>query len=217
MLFFRFSLFIGSILCCVLIGTACRDSTPVQRQYTEYVLAAPPPPEDPGHDHPHDGMMDASLAPVVTSPPDQGEAPFVFETPEPWRALPASGMRMATLLIDHEGMDPLECTLTVLGPESAGLEGNLVRWMGQLDIDPPRGDAFQRYMDDLERMEGKDGLQWTLVDFAPLVKQDDGLNMMVGITQQGARVLFVRLLGPKNIVEGERDRFRQLLFSIRPS
>ncbi|KKW17097.1 MAG: hypothetical protein UY58_C0011G0009 [Candidatus Magasanikbacteria bacterium GW2011_GWA2_50_22] len=71
-------------------------------------------------------MLEASVA----------RPPLSWATPEGWRELPGSGMRLATFRSADTG-DPVECALISLAGDAGGLESNAARWMQQVNIAVP--------------------------------------------------------------------------------
>lgn len=75
-------------------------------------------------------------APVATTPQTpatpstQKASPYSWTLPEGWSAQPASGMRLATIIIPTAGSE-LNASLTEFGGD---LAGNVNRWRGQIGL-----------------------------------------------------------------------------------
>ena len=66
--------------------------------------------------------------------------PLAWDLPEGWTETPGNGMRLVTF--HSTDKDPVECTIVSLGGMAGGLESNIVRWMGQINIPMPAQDQF---------------------------------------------------------------------------
>jgi len=198
------------ILLSCLIVTGCSDPEVPKRHYREVIVEAPPPAEQAMNDA-HPPMRDIPM-PAQTRSPETSS--FAWDTPEGWREEAGIGMRLATLRVDAD-TEQAECTLIVLGGDAGGLAANIVRWMEQVQIDPPSDDALRAYVDGLDRLETEGGLTGVFIDFDEFVEDPSALSTLAGIIERGHETLFVKLTGSKDLLAREREHFIALCKSIR--
>lgn len=197
-----------------MLFAACSDEAPPKRYYQEVVIQAPPPSEPVD---PHAGMdiSGGMLAPPLTpmAPPASGRS-ITWDIPEGWDQQPGSGMRLATLVIRTES-ETAECTLIILSGDVGGLDANIQRWMGQVNLPIPPSAEFRSYVNNLARFQTAGGHSALLVDFNPLVQDDAALSTLGGIIEMGPQTLFIKLTGSKGLLADEYDRFLSLCRSVR--
>jgi hypothetical protein len=140
-----------------------------------------------------------------------------YEPPAGWTDRGASGMRLATLVIDgtangHE--------VTVI-PASGSLEANVARWLGQLDPAASPETLAERAAAALtaaERIPVGDveaSLVVLLAD-ADSGSEATGEGILAGVIPlDDTASLFVKLKAPATVVQRELEPFRQFLGSIR--
>lgn len=186
----------------VVLGLGCsRQEEP--RRYTEIEGA---PPRDP-----HAGMAvaprerPAALPPAETSGEDGA---LRWQTPAGWTARGASGMRLATLSADDSGA---ECTIVRLGAMAGGARANVIRWLGQLQIDLAE-DALAAFLQNAPTIKADGGFTGPLYDFTGLV--DEGDAMLAAMFELEDATLFVKMLNSREVLVQERARFRSLCESL---
>lgn len=159
----------------------------------------------------------APAAPTSTAPDKgkemAGDIPVAsadalqWQAPASWRSGPTKPMRAATFLV---GPDPAaECYITVLPGESGGLRNNINRWRDQLG----QPDLSQEQVDALTRIP-------MLASSGRLLEIDgvgtaEGKKMLAALSIRPGRSVFVRLTGPKALLESERENFRAFAASIQ--
>jgi hypothetical protein len=177
--------------------------------------APPPLPEGIG---PIASTGEKPQAPVDLGEPITG-AGITYQIPEGWtRTTPTSSMRMDQATIPGEGGDG-ELTIFFFGVGGGGgVEANLQRWAGQMELTaPPERDVFTL----------ENGLRVTWLDATGTLKAS---TMGTGPTtdQAGSRLLaavvegpggpwFFKATGPEATLSSQRDAFRALLHSLRPT
>ncbi len=135
-----------------------------------------------------------------------------WELPEGWHDFPGSGMRMAVIKTsDAEGAD--ECGIVSLPGAAGGLEANVTRWLGQLNITLPP-ESVEKFISSQQRIKTRGNFELVLIDFGSLVKDDAGTSMLVGVATPGNYSYFIKLTGKKsNLSKAGKDfaRFCQSL------
>ena len=210
----------------LLVVAGCAEPEVPKRHYQEFIIEAPPPVDHHHHHHDHAHEMTGADLPAdhvhgemrdmpmpMQRRPEQAST-FEWDTPSDWREEPGAGMRLATLWVSGNG-EEAECTLIVLGGDAGGLQANIVRWMEQVQIQPPMGYEMQNYLDELEEFTTAGGDRGVLIDFAPFVAEPDQLSTLAAIIERGRESLYIKLTGSRALLEQERSAFDQLARSIR--
>lgn len=194
---------------CVCAGTALAlvlvvgcGKEPAIRRYEEVVIRTPTAPAPA-----RGGWPEAAGPDAATS--------LTWETPEGWQAEAGAGMRVASFKVGG-GDQQADGSIVSLGGDAGGLAANVTRWMGQLGIDPPAGAAMDAFLSKQVRFQTAGGHTGRLIDltgFAPVGETD--AVMLAGLIERTPQTVFVKLMGPRATVAGERVRFRELCESIR--
>ncbi|MCA9404382.1 MAG: hypothetical protein KC897_11410 [Candidatus Omnitrophica bacterium] len=155
-------------------------------------------------DDPHiQKMLDESVA----------DAPMTWTTPDGWQEAKGSGMRMATFTpVTGEAV---ECSVIALKGMAGGVEGNIQRWMDQIDLSMPP-ELFAAYMDNLETVAISDGTEAYFVDLTQFQENagEDTPSMIASILQLPTQTVFFKLTGPLGAVKNNAERLRALLASV---
>lgn len=138
-----------------------------------------------------------------------------WSTPEGWEETPGTGMRLASFKIgdtDNSG----QCTIVILSGAAGGLEANVKRWIGQLGLQVPEGDAFRTMMDRQETLTTRGGFPGVLVDLIELSDAQPGASesMIAGVITAGARTVFVKFTGPVALLNKEKENLASLCRSL---
>ena len=163
--------------------------------------------------NPHAGLeqqpSQSPPAQVSVPPADVG---FTYETPDGWRPGQTSMMRKAAFNVGS-GENGAEVTAIALptsaGPQITDVEANVERWAGQVGL--PAGTDLQEYIEKIE-IDGNAG------NFVRLKSPDETkppVAMLVAMVEQGEKVWFFKIIGQAELVEEQRQPFRDFLASIR--
>ena len=152
---------------------------------------------------------------VIASQETQSDSAggITWSAPAGWARGPERSMRAVTYFVDPQG--EAECYVTLLGGDGGGAEANIMRWVAQMGATPLTSEQLAN----LERvpMLGTEGL---------LVEADGSYQGMNGENIEGARLLgtvcllpnravFVKLIGPRAIVDGAREDFIAFCESLK--
>ena len=139
-------------------------------------------------------------------------APFVYDVPEGWNVLdPRPPFRQINL--QHASDPRAEWTLAMY-PDRGGLVRNINRWRGQVGLGPlteaeveqlPKRRVFNDQATVLEGYGPYTGMGGVHID-------DGGLRGAI-FARQGV-TLFVKMVGPREIVQGSGDAFNTFLDSL---
>lgn len=148
----------------------------------------------------HGGLDDG-----MTMPSTSGSSIFSWTAPPAWTQGPEKAMREVTFLagVKREA----ECYISALGGDGGGLASNLNRWRQQMDREP-LGEQEITALPTVEML----GTQATLIEVA----RASGEDMLLGaVCLLPDRSVFVKMVGPKAVLEAERAAFLEFCKSIR--
>ena len=165
--------------------------------------------------HGSGGMGASGGGPAMGMPgPGLSADDFSWNTPPGWSELPSSQFRIVNL---RPAKNPdADCYLSVAG---GGVSVNVNRWRGQFGA-PALDDAAIESLPK-QKLLGFDGLRVevegtfsTSMPGAPPVKKED-FKLLGLVADAGGQQLFVKMTGPKAIVDQERSAFDLFVASLR--
>lgn len=131
---------------------------------------------------------------------------FSAPTPSGWKAKAPAPDRFRDLDFQVGADDKTSCYLTA--SVGGGAEANLKRWYGQMGVAPP---ADFKGLPKAELL-GREG---SLAEIAGDYRGLPGYLMLAILTSEGDQCTTLKLVGPKEVVAAERERFLQLAKDIR--
>lgn len=164
-------------------------------------------------------MGPPALGPVASAPPvpqaegappleGRSEATFQSQLPDAWKPAPDRPMRVATYSLPEA--EVVVSQFPKFGAMADPLE-NVNRWRGQVGL-PPLDlagiEASQKALEIADRPASYFELLGPQEATPPL-------GMLAAMTVRDDQVWFFKLLGPRAVVEAERERFFKWLSSIR--
>ena len=146
------------------------------------------------------------------------DVPFAWDVPESWQAVPGSAMRMANFTFGESAEG--QCYFTMLRG-GGGLLLNLNRWRAQMGLDPVDEAALAGLPDkrflfsngkfiELDGAFKPMGASEALADYKML-----GLIMPEMDMGEIKVAFFVKMTGPKDLVESQRENFNAFCASLR--
>jgi len=121
-------------------------------------------------------------------------------------------MRVGTLILADGAT---ECAITAFPGEVGGIEANLARWLGQLDVEVP-GDALASFARKPETMQSDAGLPCLIYDFSQVLPPDSAQTILAAIVPMKDQTVFVKITAPPAVIVRERDAFLALCRSLAP-
>jgi len=117
-------------------------------------------------------------------------------------------MRLATFIAGGN-----ECTITSFPGDVGGLRANVDRWLGpgQLDADLS-GEAVADFIAGADALTTKGGLHGVFLDFTSLA--GEGNSMLAAVLKKDDATVFVKFMGPREVLEKEREMFLALAESL---
>jgi hypothetical protein len=142
-----------------------------------------------------------------------GAAPAAVHwiAPSAWEAQPASGFRKGSFLV--RGPDGKTADVSVISfPEAAGgLLANVNRWRDQLKLAPI---ADQAQAGSPIPAGGREMFFVDLVSEQPIAPDGSKSRILGGIFPANGETWFFKMMGPDQLVESEREAFKQFLQSV---
>ncbi len=187
--------------------TGC-EQKPLERQYTEVVIEAPKA-GMPAMTDPHAGM---DISAPTAMMPVANAADLTWTLPQGWMEGAAQGMRLATF---HLKNDPKNIDVSVVALEgmAGGLESNLGRWLGQIQLPAGENDV-KKLIAEAQSVRTKDRSEAKIYDLTILTKDNDAASMIVAVVATSSRTVFVKMTGNKNNCLRQKDNFLKLVRSI---
>ncbi len=155
--------------------------------------------------------------PAASASPKASAGRITWEKPASWNEQRGAGMRLATFTIG-EGARTGLCTIVSLSGMAGGIEANVRRWMGQLNLETPGEEefaAFLRRQTAFKTAGGFDGVAVDLTEIGNPAPADS--SMLAAIITAGDASLFVKLTGAVEVLRAEKQAFIQLCKSVARS
>ncbi|MEM9383337.1 MAG: hypothetical protein AAGB93_25570, partial [Planctomycetota bacterium] len=137
---------------------------------------------------------------------------FEYDPPEGWEALAPTQFRLVNL---RSKSDPsAEITLSFLGGDGGGLTANVNRWRGQVGLQPASDLEVAAYP-----KRSVLGVEATYLEFTGPYQGMGGPKIEDGalfgaIFSNGGGTLFIKMTGPRETLEAERESFGAFLDSL---
>lgn len=141
--------------------------------------------------------------------PHAGASHFQWQTPEGWtEENKKSSLRLATFTIKSGDKEAL-CTVVPLRGEAGGLKANVLRWLDQLNIPmAPESEALKQFLDKGEKFLAGEKYPAVFLDFTTLTPEPGSPSMLVGVITVGGSTVFVKMTGPRALLQENIDKFK---------
>jgi len=146
-----------------------------------------------------------SLAPAPSA-----ENPVKWTPPDGWFPQPLSEMRLASFKVAGANASSADVSVTAFPGEAGGLGPNLNRWRGQLQLPPLSDDQLSA----IQRID-VDNAPTYLVDFQTADKNPKPSRILGAVMQTSDRTWFVKMTGPPDLLEIQRQKFLDFVRSFR--
>ena len=192
------------LLLLVLLLNACDRPAPTVRRYQEISIQ---PEQKAAPVDPAPARMDMASTPVATA-----ESKLTWTTPAGWVEQGGGQMRLATFKVGPEGA---ECAITVFPGDVGGLEANLKRWLGQLQVEIP-DDVLAKFARSPQTFQSEGNLPCLVYDFEGLLAADRADCLLAAVVPTDGSTTFVKLAGPRTLLASEKENFLALCRSLKP-
>jgi hypothetical protein len=136
------------------------------------------------------------------APPSAGN-PAQWTKPEGWKEQPLSEMRLGSFKVDGANAASADVSVIAFPGEAGGLISNINRWRGQLQLPPLDEDQLSQ---NTQRTE-VDSVPTYLVDFQTVENAPKPSRILGAVLQTADRAWFVKMTGPPELIETQRDKF----------
>ena len=151
--------------------------------------------------------MQSGPAGLVPPPPG---SPAQWTKPESWREQPLSEMRLGSFKVAGPNADVADVSVIAFPGEAGGLTSNINRWRGQLQLGPLDEDQLAQLT---QRME-VDNVPTYLVDFQTAQNAPKPSRILGAVLQTADRTWFVKMTGPPELIESQRQKFLDFVKSF---
>ncbi|TWU27323.1 hypothetical protein [Bythopirellula polymerisocia] len=150
--------------------------------------------------------------PPVGNPAPTGDAGLSFKSPDGWQPGQTSSMRKAAFNIGG-GEKRAEVTVIALpsaaGPQITDVQANVDRWAGQVGL--PSGTNLEEFVEKID-IDGNSG---SFVRLESPAETSPHVAMLVAMVEQGEKIWFFKMIGESELVDEQREPFRDFLGSVR--
>jgi hypothetical protein len=136
--------------------------------------------------------------------------PATWTKPDSWEEKPLSEMRLGSFGIKGTNGESVDVSVTSFPGDAGGLESNVNRWREQ--VHQPTLEA-ERLADSLQR-ETVDGVPTVLIDVQTTPGAEKPSRILGAIFRTDDRTWFVKLTGPPDLVESQKESFTQFVKSF---
>jgi len=223
---------ISTLFVCI----SCEQKTE-KRHYVEIVKKTTPseimmPAEDPHAGIPgfeqmkeemmKSGMMPGGMMPGGASAMPEGIVPpgpaadLTWSLPKGWKESPnKSSMRLATFT-DGNGAQGIECSIVSLGGSAGGLNENIRRWMGQVNLKDISDSELNAFIAKQEKITTQDNFATMIVDLTQLQSDSENTNpsIVAAIIEMEDKTVFVKMTGQRGALTKNRSKFKELCQSL---
>jgi len=147
----------------------------------------------------------AGLAPPTPSTPAQ------WTKPEGWSEQPLSEMRLGSFKVEGPNAASADISVIAFPGEAGGLLSNINRWRGQLQLPPLEEDQLWK---SVQRTE-VNNVPTYLVDFQTAENAAKSSRILGAVLQTADRAWFVKMTGPPEFIQGQRQKFVEFVNSFR--
>ena len=149
---------------------------------------------------------------MASTPVQTSAARLRWTVPPGWTEQGGTQMRLVTFKVGAEGA---ECVITIFPGDVGGLEANLRRWLGQLQVTV--GDAeVARFARAPETFQSDGALPCLVYDFGTLLPADRADSLLAAVVPLEGSTAFVKFGGPRILLDAEKENFRALCRSLKP-
>jgi hypothetical protein len=151
--------------------------------------------------------MQSGLADLAPPPSN----PAQWNKPDGWIEQPLSEMRLGSFKVEGANNASADISVIAFPGEAGGVISNINRWRGQLQLPPLDEDQLSQI---IQRIE-VDNFPTSLVDFRTAENSPKPLRLLGAVLQVADRTWFVKMTGPPELLEGQRQKFLDFVRSFR--
>ena len=144
------------------------------------------------------------------APPSPTYNPAKWTKPDDWNAQPLSEMRLGSFKVDGANGGSADISVTAFPGEAGGLSSNLNRWRGQLQLAPLSDEDLSSV---IQRTE-IENVPAYLIDFQTENNNPKPARILGAVFQTADRTWFVKMTGPPDLLESQRQKFLDFVRSF---
>jgi len=146
----------------------------------------------------------------VSTPPTQstGATTYTWVVPETWQPGKASSMRIGSYSV-VEGDQSADLSIVRLPGQAGGTLANLNRWRGQLDLEPVSAAQLEALTEPVDSPAGT-------IELFDIQNPEADHGILAAILTAPDHVLFLKLTGPRSVLDAHKDEFVAFLKTIAP-
>ncbi len=167
---------------------------------------------------PHSGFSKEQLAEMLAQSGVQNvsESPIIWTLPEGWQQKPATGMRIATFGLKNNE-SAVDCSIVSLGAGAGGIEPNIIRWLGQLNLEVPPSAELQDFIAKQETLTLDANVLALVIDFTGLQKKSapETPSILAAIIEANNQRIFVKMTGSREKILEQSKAFKALVKSLK--
>jgi hypothetical protein len=137
--------------------------------------------------------------------------PARWTKPDGWSEQPLSEMRLGSFKVDGANGGSADVSVIAFPGEAGGLISNINRWRGQLQLSPLAEDQLPQM---IQRTD-VDNVPTFLVDFQTAQNAPKPSRILGAVLQTADRTWFVKMTGPPEFIESQRQKFLDFVKSFR--
>jgi len=192
------------ILSLMFILMFCTSTSWAQRSYVEVTITS---------------FEKMKSEPALSDMPDViiNESPRIgltWDAPAEWIESAGSSMRLATFIAGDD-QKQIECSIVNLDGAAGGLEANIQRWLGQINLSLSSEQLLQ-FLNNQQNIKSKDGFPIKVIDFTELQVNESGQtpSMLAAVVSLGNMTVFVKMTGSVDAVQFQKSAFIKLCQSL---
>jgi hypothetical protein len=136
--------------------------------------------------------------------------PAQWTKPDGWSEQPLSEMRLGSFKVDGPNGSSADVSVIAFPGEAGGLVSNLNRWRGQLQLEALNENQLSQM---IQRTE-VDNAPTYLVDFQTAQNAPKPSRILGAVLQTADRAWFVKMTGPPELIESQRQNFLDFVKSF---
>lgn len=140
------------------------------------------------------------------------EVDLRWDVPDGWMEQKGSGMRLASFTSDSQ--PSIQTTIISLGGMAGGVEGNVLRWMRQINLNIT-SEKVTKFLNEPEIVETQSGESVEIFDLTQLQDSSMPDGLIGAIWRLNTKTLFFKMTGDRSAVQEEKPRLIQLINSLK--
>ncbi len=141
-------------------------------------------------------------------PPPGNPAQWI--KPDGWSEQPLSEMRLGSFKVEGPNATSADVSVIAFPGEAGGLSSNINRWRGQLQLAPLDEDQLSQVIQHTE----VNNVPTYLVDFQTADNGPKPSRILGAVLQTADRAWFVKMTGPPELIESQRQKFLDFVKSF---